>query len=103
MRPVNKWLSGAGYLRRHRTHYDVTVMCQAVTYGGSKVTGTIHFGNWGSPLNKRIPHIFIGGPHMIISPRAPYKYLEAPRIILGLTCTIHFRNWGIPINMKFPI
>ena len=41
---------------------------------------------------------------MIISARAPYKYLEgeAPRIF-GLTRTIHFRNWGIPINMKFPI
>ena len=54
-------------------------------------------------MNKRIPHIFIGGPHMIISAKAPYKYLEAPRIVLGLTRTIHFRNWGIPINMKFPI
>ena len=40
---------------------------------------------------------------MIISARAPYKYLEAQRIILGLTRTIHFRNWGIPINMKFQL
>ena len=109
MRPVSKRLSKQswGWIFETPSHplwRHCNVSGFSVTYGGSKVTGTIYFCNWGTPVNKRISHIFIGGPHMIISARAPYKYLEgeAPRI-LGLTRTIHFRNWGIPINMEFPI
>ena len=109
MRPVNERLSKQswGWIFETSSHplwRHCNVSGFSVTYGGSKVTGTIYFCNWGTPVNKRISHIFIGGPYMIISARAPYEYLEgeAPRI-LGLTRTIHFRNWGIPINMKFPI
>ena len=108
MRPVNKRLSKQSWgwifeTPLHPLWRHCNVSGFSITYGGSKVTGTIYFGNWGTPVNKRIPHIFFEGPHMIISARAPYKYLEAPRIILGLTRTIYFCNWGIPINMKFPI
>ena len=69
----------------------------SVTYGGSKVTGTIYFCNWGTPVNEWIPHIFIGAP-IWLSVGAPYTYLEAPRRPI-----IHFRNWGIPISVKYPI
>ena len=108
MRPVNKRLSKQswGWIFETPSHplwRHCNVSGFSVTYGGSKVTGTIYFCNWGTPVNKRISPYIYRDPHMIISARAPYKYLEAPRIILGLTRTIHFRNWEIPINMKFPI
>ena len=64
MRPVNKRLSKQswGWIFETPSHplwRHCNVSGFSVTYGGSKVTGTIYFCNWGTPVNKRISHICI--------------------------------------------
>ena len=74
MRPVNKRLSKQswGWIFETPSHplwRHCNVSGFSVTYGGSKVTGTIYFCNWGTPVKKRISHISIyRGP--------PYDYLS---------------------------
>ena len=74
MRPVNKRLSKQswGWIFETPSHplwRHCNVPGFSVTYSGSKVTGTIYFCNWGTPVNKRISHICIyRGP--------PYDYLS---------------------------
>ena len=67
MRPVNKRLSKQSWgwifeTPLHPLWRHCNVSGFSVTNGGPKMTGTIYFCNWGTPVNKRIPHIFVGAP-----------------------------------------